>query len=109
LGLAFGGLSSENHKIYVLATVAGLIFIGLSVFKKSKKWFIFDRSIGLLLVPALIVFDIRNSFMPVNGLKETIKALTYFPLILFFFYAAYSLIRIVTALRQTSANTSFVK
>jgi hypothetical protein len=102
LGYAFGGLSSENPGLYLLITIAGLVFLSISITKKEKKQFILTRMLGLLLVPSLLYFDIKHSFT--KGAFEEIvtSVITYLPVIIFLAFGVVSIIRMINVHRENS-------
>jgi hypothetical protein len=103
MGIGFGGLSGDNYYIfYIFLTIVGLIFVLNSVVTKSKKVFFWTRLIGLLLVPALIYFDLKNSYTFYNSWENIKDIFTYLPAIIFAIYTLYSLVRISVVSRQKS-------
>jgi hypothetical protein len=95
LGFVFGGMSRENYFPYLYLTIIGLLLIGASLFAKTASFFSIVRIVGIILITALLYFDLKGSFIFENR-GEIIKTIfTYFPSIAFLIFSIFSMVRIV--------------
>jgi hypothetical protein len=103
LGFAFGGLSGENPAMFVLLTIGGIAVILTSLFAKRTKQFILLRLIGILLLPALILFDLIHSINFSNmDMGTWINIFTYSPILILLIYTIVSILRIRLIMRYNS-------
>jgi hypothetical protein len=94
LGFVFGGMSRENYYPYLVLTAIGLLLIVASLLFKTIPIFSGTRITGIILIIALLYFDIKGSFIFKTKWDVIKTTLTYFPVIVFLIFLVLSLIRI---------------
>src|SRR5438128_1227308 len=79
LGIAFGGESRQNYLLFIYSTLLGLFLIIASLFTTTKRPFVIRRLTGIILVTALLFFDIRGSLVYESIWKTFKAAVAYLP------------------------------